>query len=161
MEVTRRGGGPGHDFNWRLGRLQAHEPPGRRRGRGVANVKPALRNSAILALSQTGLLVVGILAVAASNRLARSLGRPDVEDFLYFMNHGWLLLPLPIVWMSAAGGWLLRRNVSASRESLAYLSGALLLMALASALILEVAEPWRSTLPRVAASVELEDPSHP
>lgn len=109
-------------------------------------MKPSLRNSVILALSQTGLLVTGILAVAASNRLARSLGHPDLRDFLSFMNHGWLLLPLPVIWIAIAGRWLLARGAPGGRATPVILSGIALLLLLAGAVVVETLEPWRSEL---------------
>lgn len=149
-------GGPGHDFNRRLGGLRALAKPGHRRLPRAIPVKPALRNSVVLALAQTGLLVTGILAVATSNRLAHSLGHPDLRDFLFFMNHGWLLLPLPVIWMAAAGRWLVARGARPSRETAVYTSGVLLLATLAGALLLDVAEPWRSvrTLPTEVSALD-------
>jgi len=119
-------------------------------------MKPSLRNSVILALSQTGLLVIGILAVAASNRLAHSLGYPDLRDFLFFMNHGWLLLPLPVIWMAVAGRFLLARGARGSRETAVYLSGFVMLVVLAGAITLDAAEPWRSAKAAEAEINELE-----
>lgn len=120
-------------------------------------MKPPLRTSVILALAQTGLLVTGILAVATSNRVAHTLGYPDVRDFLFFMNQGWLLLPLPIIWMAVAGKALLSRDARGARETAVYLSGIALFMVLAGALTLEAIEPWRATKLPPTATVELEN----
>jgi len=119
-------------------------------------VKPSVRNSVILALSQTGVLVVGILAVAASNRLARSLGYPDLRDFLFFMNHGWLLLPLPVVWMALAAR-LLAGKAWNGREASVLLSGVALLAVLASAVAVDAWEPWRSDPVQYQQSHETEN----
>lgn len=120
-------------------------------------MKPPLRTSVILALAQTGLLVTGILAVATSNRVAHTLGYPDVRDFLFFMNQGWLLLPLPIIWMAVAGRMLLSRDARGARETAVYLSGIALFMVLAGALTLEAIEPWRATKQPPTATVEPEN----
>ena len=120
-------------------------------------MKPSLRTSVMIALLQTGLLVVGILAVAVSNRVAHSLGYPDVRDFLFFMNHGWLLLPLPIIWMAVAGKLLLAKGVRAGRETPVFLSGITLLALLVGALALDAVEPWRAERASPTAVTEVGD----
>jgi hypothetical protein len=108
-------------------------------------MKPLLRVSLTLALIQTGVLVVGILGVAASNRVASELGYPDLRDFLFFMNHGWLLLPVPVVWMAVAGRFAVARNLRSANATAVFLSGAALIVMLMGALALDVIEPWRAT----------------
>jgi hypothetical protein len=120
-------------------------------------MKPSLRTSVILALAQTGLLVVGILAVATSNRVAHQLGYPDLRDFLFFMNQGWLLMPLPIIWMAVAGRVLLSKDAHGRHETAVFVSGMALLMVLAAALTLEAIEPWRASKPHQAATIDLEN----
>lgn len=104
-----------------------------------------LQNSVRVALCQTGLLVTGILAVAASSRAAKELGHPDLRDFLFFVNHGWLLLPVPVIWIAATAGVLLDRARSLRRfRAAVFLAGPTLLVVLATALTVELIEPWRS-----------------
>lgn len=104
-----------------------------------------LKYSIHIALFQTGLLVAGILAVAASNRLAHGFGHQDLRDFSFFVNHGWLLLPVPLAWIAVASGVLLDRNERLRRWRRAVLlTGPALLLVLAAALSLELVEPWRS-----------------
>jgi hypothetical protein len=106
-------------------------------------MKPSVRLSVILALLQTGLLALGVLAVAASNRLAHELGAPDLRDFLFFINHGWLLLPIPVIWTAMAAGFLTGRS-KAVREHAILMSGVTLLVLLGCALTFEILEPWRT-----------------
>jgi hypothetical protein len=119
----------------------------------------SLRNAVLVALAQTALLVAGILGVAASNRLAREFGHPDLRDFLFFLNHGWLLLPLPVLWITVAGWWLLRRPVRPAHEGAVVLSGIALATLFAGALTWETAEPWRSGKPARPAWPDSEHPS--
>ena len=104
-----------------------------------------VRNSIRMALLQTGLLVVGILGVAASNRLASGLGHPNLRDFLFFLNHGWMLLPLPILWVALAAEAALNRSRRPAwwRNSV-FLAGPTLIALLAVSLAMEIREPWRT-----------------
>ena len=115
-------------------------------------MKSPVRSSVVIALGQTVLLVVGILAVAASNRLAHGLGYPDLRDFLFFLNHGWQLLPVPVVWITMAAGLQLR---SATRAAVS-LSGIALLVMLMTAIAWETVEPWRSRKPETVPMIETE-----
>lgn len=114
------------------------------------------RNAVMLALAQTGLLVAGILAVAASNRLARGLGYPDLRDFLFFLNHGCLLLPVPVIWITLAAGLQLRPARRGTSHAMVSMSGIFLLATLVTAIAWETIEPWRGQkmLPMVRVEAE-------
>ena len=119
-------------------------------------MKSPVRSSVVIALGQTVLLVVGILAVAASNRLAHGLGYPDLRDFLFFLNHGWQLLPVPVVWITMAAGLQLRLATRGASHSAVSLSGIALLVMLMTAIAWETVEPWRSRKPETVPMIEME-----
>lgn len=152
-----RGGGSGHDFAWELGGFLVNWIPNHRRG-GHADLvmKPSLRTSVMIALAQTGVLVVGILAVAASNRVAHEMGHRDLRDYLFFMNYGWLLLVLPLIWVTVAGRILLRSRQPVSREGTVFLSGIVLLVTLVCAMATDAIQPWRTPAVRPVLNNEQE-----
>lgn len=104
-----------------------------------------LRNAVLLALMQTGLLVVGILGVAASNALARKLGQADLQEQLFFIRHGWLLMPLPLVWIGITAWLMQKRSVKESWKFSSFMSGIALLVLLTCGMLVEARQPWRAT----------------
>lgn len=151
-----RGGGSGHDFAWELGGFLVNWIPNHRRG-GPADLvmKPSLRTSVMIALAQTDVLVVGILAVAASNRIAHEIGHRDLRDYLFFMNYGWLLLALPLIWVTVAGRVLLK-NRPVTREGAVYVSGIVLLVTLVCAMATDAIQPWRTPAVKPALKIDTE-----
>ena len=100
------------------------------------------QNAVIVALLQLGVIVFGILAAGASQKIAESLGLPVPISTVLLMDYGLALLPAPLAWIFAA---LRLKNQSAipeARKKAAFASGILLLVILFLLVVASVAGPW-------------------
>jgi hypothetical protein len=104
----------------------------------------SVKNSVIIALAQTGLLVFGIPGVAASHKLASKLGYPSRGDHLFFINHAWLLMPVPLIWITITSWLLAHRRLNGCWKTAAFMSGLAILVVLTTGAAFEVREPWSS-----------------
>ncbi|GEM_PF-2461308 len=104
----------------------------------------SVRNSVIIALAQTGLLVFGILGVAASHKLASKLGSPSRGEHRFFINHAWLLMPVPLIWITITSWLLAHRRLNGTWKTAVFMSGLAILVLLITGAAFEVREPWSS-----------------
>jgi len=102
----------------------------------------SIRNSVVVALTQTGVLVIGILGVAASNRLASKLGFPSLGESLFFINYGWLLMPVPLVWITVTGWLLTHRRSRDGWKTAAFMTGRAIAVLLIGGAVFESWLPW-------------------
>ncbi len=113
----------------------------------------SIRNSVIIALVQTGLLVAGILGAAASHKLASKLGYPSRGDHLFFINYAWLLMPVPLIWITITSWLLTHRHFKETWKSTAFMSGLAIAVLLITGAIVDVRKPWSA--PRQSDSLSV------
>ena len=100
------------------------------------------RNAVLLSVTQVGVIVFGILGLAASRKLIEAGGArvPAISQFL--MDYGAALLALPLLWIVAAVKAEKSRNLSDEWKALVFHSGTALLLALLCLIGYGVAQPW-------------------
>jgi len=120
---------------------------------GASHMTVSIKNSVIIALVQTGLLVAGILGVAASHKLATKLGYPSRGDYLFFINYAWLLMPVPLIWITVTGWLLTQQRVRETWRTAAFMSGVVIAVLLTTGAAIEVCEPWNTQSTTVTPGV--------
>lgn len=100
------------------------------------------RNAVLLSLMQVGVVVFGILGLAASRKLFEAGGDKVPALSLFLLNYGEVLLAAPLLWIAVA--MRARRAAALPDEikTLFFFSGFAVLAALVILIGYGVAQPW-------------------
>jgi hypothetical protein len=100
------------------------------------------RNAIRLALIQVGVIVAGILAAGVGYHSASGMGGSMPASTLFLVHFGFLLLALPVAWITFAAR--LQKNGSASdrMKTLTFIVGLAMLVVLTLFSVYAAGEPW-------------------
>jgi len=100
------------------------------------------RNAIKVALMQVGVIVAGILAAGVGYHAASGMGGFVPASTAFLVHFGFLLLALPLAWITAAVR--LRNNVTVSdrKKTLTFVVGLALLVALTLFSLYAAGGPW-------------------
>lgn len=100
------------------------------------------RNVAILALLQIGVIAFGVLAAAVTLKWHATFRIFNADAARRWADYGWFAMLLPIAWAALAAYILEGEAWSDRAKVVAFLSGILLLVALACAVWSAIGRQW-------------------
>ncbi len=101
-----------------------------------------IRNTVLVALTQVGIVVVGVLASAVFGKIWNSESVPLPVATMLLLQYGSLLLFLPILWIAIVLKLRLSPLVSDDVKGLAFATGILLIAGLVIFFAYALIRPW-------------------
>lgn len=100
-----------------------------------------IKHAVMLAITQVGVIVVGVLAAGIVHKLWRSTGMSPPWPVTLLVNYGVLAFTIPLTWITFALVLRSRPEVSDGDKALAFWLGILVLIALAVCVVGVTAPP--------------------
>lgn len=103
-------------------------------------------NAVLVAVTQVGVIVLGILAAGVSQKIWTDTGIPITAATSFFLNFGFLFLAIPLLWISTAIALRQRPSVPEEIKTLAFWSGSALIVSLAVFELYVIFRPWLNVM---------------
>jgi undecaprenyl pyrophosphate phosphatase UppP len=100
------------------------------------------KNIAILGLVQVGVVVAGVLGAGSTYKAWTTFGIPLTRATTFATEYGFLLLAVPVVWITVALAVQARDETSDAPEAATCASGVLVLLVLLVGAFQAAALPW-------------------
>lgn len=100
------------------------------------------KNTAILGLIQVGVVVAGVLGAGSTYKAWTTFGIPLTQATRFAADYGFVMLTLPVVWITVAMAVQYRDRTADAPEAVTYASGVLVLLLLLVGAFQAAAMPW-------------------